>query len=185
MNYELVLAICLVSVWFAGIVCEQAVAIYESATGRNVAHRAWWTKFDIFGLFPRFSFFSWLPVWHYHLLYRDQSIEGGISPWNLVALPARPPMTKFIWNPGRRKRFALEDMCRSLLWHMKAELLNADHPSPFCFAYVALACYVAQIPCCPLSSARQFMIAQTRAKEADRAPEVLFISPLFSLLAVS
>ena len=179
MKWEPVFAIGLVAVWFAGIVCVQAVAILEIATRRNLARALWWKKLDVFDLCPVFLLFSALPVSHYHLLYRDQSIGGSISPWNLVSLPARGA-TRFIWHPDWRKRVALEDMCRSLLSHVGRELWKGATPSPFCFPYVALANYVAQIPACPLSSARQFMIAQSRTIP-EQQPEVLFVSPLFSL----
>jgi len=178
MNTESVLAICLFGPWLAAIVCQQVMGVYASAG--HIVHPRWRRRLDILGLglCPRFTFFARMPV-HYHLLYRDQSIDGLISPWNVVPLPPRANL-RFIWNPGRRKRFALEGMCHSLLSHIRTELFNSEAPTPLCFAYLALACCVAEIPRCPLSVARQFMIAQSLAK-ADHDVEVLFISPLFSL----
>ena len=168
--------------WFLGLLATQLTVIYGNFLRREIGIPKW-KRWDCFGLLPRFAFFSWVPNCHYQLLFRDQALYGDITPWKAVELPRRSAI-RVVWNPGRRKRFALEDLCRALLSHLTFAAHNTDTPSPYCFSYVGLVNYITQIPSSALSKQRQFMIAQIVASRNDK-PEVLFISPFFPLSSES
>jgi hypothetical protein len=172
------LAIGFLTCWFLGLLATQLTVIYGNFVRREIGIPKW-KRWDCFGLLPRFAFFSWVPNCHYQLLFRDRAPYGEITPWKAVGLPRRSAI-RVVWNPGRRKRFALEDLCRALLSHLTFEAHNTDTPSPYCFSYVGLVNYISQIPSCALSKHRQFMVAQIAASKNDK-PEVLFISPFFLL----
>lgn len=172
------LIMALLALWLVGLLATQMSVIYGNIVGRDQGIPRW-KRWDCFGLLPRFAFFSWVPNCHYELLFRDKDFFGEITPWNSVPLPERS-ITRIFWNPGRRKRFAVEDLCRSFLSHLGSQVLNSDTPSPYCLSYVGLAYYISHLPVCPLSRWRQFMIAQVFG-DAERRPEILFVSPFFWL----
>src|SRR5438270_5221059 len=174
---SLILITALLALWLLGLVASQVWVIYGNFRKRDRAAAPKWKRWDYFGLLPRFAFFSWVPHSHFELLYRDKAFWGEITPWNKIDLPARTAL-RFIWNPGRRKRFALEDLCRSLLSRIGYQLWKSAALSPYSWPYLGLAYHVSQVPSCPLSKFRQFMVAQSFGDPARR-PEVLFISPFF------
>jgi hypothetical protein len=128
---------------------------------------------------PRWTFFSMVPESDFCILYRDRITGGPLTPWRLIALPRRR-ISRIVWNPGRRQRKAVEDLCVGFVTHFARRLNESEQSSPWSYWYLALVYYVAQVPPWPLGEARQFMISKTLGMQ-EKPPEILFISPFFQL----
>ena len=169
---QVILALAIFVPWLTAMVTVQVSAVSSLILKRTWRWLLFWKRWDIFYLCPTFSFFSWLPTSHYHLLIRDLYPGGEWSGWRLTPLPRRTGL-RFLWNPARRVRFALEDAAKALLAHLGAACaLSGLEPGAHtldCFAYRYLASFTLQQPGSPLTLARQFMIA--RAGNAPPARE--------------
>lgn len=170
--------IALLGIWFSGSLLVQ-MRVFSNLARKEYLPLPKWTRWDYFALFPRFSFFSWIPNFNFELLYRDKLCDMQIGPWTTVPMPPRT-LFRFIWNPGKRKRFVVEDLSRSLLARAEHQLATSATPSAFSYAYVNLAYYIAGLPSSPLSVERQFLIARSFA-EKHKSAEVVFVSPFFYL----
>lgn len=171
-----VIIIGVLSLWFASSLLLQ-VQVVASLLKRRAKLLPRWLQVTSSPLLPRFSFFSWVPTFDFELLYRDKLVDTQIGPWISVPLPKRTAW-RFVWNPGKRHRFVIEDLSRGLLRRVEEQLVTADMPSVVSYPYVNLACYVAGLPASPLSIQRQFMIARSFA-EKNRKVEIEFVSPFF------
>ena len=138
-------------------------------------------EWDHFGLLPCFTFFSLAPDFDFRLLYRDKLVDGQFSPWRLIE--TKMSRWKWLWNPGKRKIKALDDICHAMISMAASELRCQKTHLLTQFPYLELAYHVSGIAPAALSRQRQFMVARTFGYISDRQPEILFISPLFRLPA--
>jgi hypothetical protein len=164
-------------VWLLGSVAAQIFHLFpqRQAEGKS----PWWRRWDFFGLLPRWTFFSMVPESDFRILYRDKITGGPLTPWRVIALPRRR-ISRIVWNPGRRQRKAVEDLCVGFVTRFARRLNESEQSSPWSYWYLALVYYVAQVPAWPLGDARQFMISKTLGMQ-DKPPEILFISPFFQV----
>jgi hypothetical protein len=167
------------SLWLLGILAMQINIVYGLAAGRNLHWLTFWSRWDVLHICPNFAFFSRLPIVHYHILIRDHLLDHEFAAWRLIVLPKRSIMNT-LWNPGRRRRFGIEDACRSLITHLREELEMGKGGDPVCLAFLCLLNYAAAQPRSPFVCARQFMIATVPSLGA-RGSTPIFVSPLFLL----
>src|SRR5437588_1610216 len=160
--------------WLLGSVAAQVLHIFPQRLG---AGKTPWLRWDFFGLLPRWTFFSMVPQSDFCILYRDRITNGPLTHWRLITMPPRT-ISRVIWNPGRRRRKAVEDLCLSFVTQYARRLHRSAGSSPWSFGYVALVYYVAHLQAWPLSETRQFMVAKTFGIQ-NKPPEILFISPFF------
>jgi hypothetical protein len=170
-------ALLLFSLWLLGILAMQINIVCGLAAGRNLRWLTFWSRWDVLHICPNFAFFSRLPIVHYHILIRDQLLDHEFAAWRLIVLPKRSIINAF-WNPGRRRRFGIEDACRSLITHLSKELEKGG--DPVCLAFLCLLNYAAAQPRSPFARARQFMIA-TVPSLGTKGSTPIFVSPLFVL----
>jgi hypothetical protein len=131
------------------------------------------------GLLPRWTLFSGVPEEDIRVFIRDRLVGGSLSPWRLVKMPKRDGF-RFIWNPGRRNRKSVEDLCLEFTSSFARQLCDSEKSSPQCFWYLALAHFVSQEAVSPLTHSRQFMIAKTFVYNTKPA-EIIFVSSFFQL----
>ena len=136
--------------------------------------------YDIVGLIPAYNFFAPTPgTLDYHILVRDQSPEGLISPWR--ELPYLPSAGgAFLWNPGRRHNKAIFDVMKDLAAWIKE--LGAENASIYISTpYLTLLNYVSTLPRTDPAIRTQFMLmsSKRRATGIDIAP--VFLSSLHPL----
>lgn len=85
-----------------------------------------WTfikQYDVFHILPEWNFFAPNPGIHdYHILYRDVLLTGEFTRWVEVNPVEWRPWYTCFWNPGRRYRKAILDLCT----HFGMVLENAD-----------------------------------------------------------
>lgn len=134
---------------------------------------------DAFSLIPSWTFFAPRPgTSDVNLLYRDRLADGQLTPWREVAL-GDPGVLRWLWNPSKRRRKCVTDMCQSLhafaLSTQSLERVVLDLP------YIALLGYVSALPRNGLHEATQFMVARTHGAGATEEPEIVFVSTFHSL----
>src|SRR6476661_7290843 len=105
----------------------------------------WWRRWDFLGLLPRWTFFSMVPDSDFCVFYRDRIATGSLTAWRHVA-PQPRTVARVLWNPGRRQRKAVEDLCVGFMTQFARRLHRSTKSSPWSFSYVALVYYVAQVP---------------------------------------
>jgi hypothetical protein len=157
------------ALWFALSVLNQ---FRRGALIRPIKRR------DACSLIPVWTFFAPRPgVTDFNLLYRDRSIDGACGPWQEFTPPA-PGGLKGLWNPGKRVRKGITDMCNTLL------RIATQRPGKRMYVqlpYLTLLHYVCDAPRTPLSHLRQFAVVRTYGFHTDREPTVLFVSALHRL----
>ena len=132
---------------------------------------------DLFSLIPIWTFFAPNPgTTDYHLLYRDRSIDGSLSPWREMEGP-QAGAGKALWNPHKRVRKSVHDMCTSL------EKMSYKYPDigkwlMLQVPYIALLMHVCSMPVSSLTARRQFLVCRTRGVPPAGKPEIVFISLL-------
>jgi len=174
-----IFALLFFSLWLLGILAMQVNIVYGLAAGRNLRWLTFWSRWDVLRICPNFAFFSRLPTVHYQILIRDQLLDREFAAWRLLSLPKRSIINAF-WNPGRRRRFGIEDACRFLLTHLSKGLEAGKPVDPVCLAFLCLLNYAAAQPRSPFTRARQFMIAAAPTLGGKGAAPI-FVSPLFLL----
>jgi len=101
-----VLVIGLLSLWFI------LTLIYATPLqGRGFLKSIFLARF-----IPKWNFFAPMPGVHdYHLLHRDQFLDGSVGVWQEVSALSRPRSWKAaIWNPDKRAKKALYDLTMTL-----------------------------------------------------------------------
>jgi hypothetical protein len=166
-----------IALWLLGSVAAQIGHIFPQRLGAGKSR--WWRRWDFLGLLPRWTFFSMVPESDFCVFYRDRTTNGPLTAWRHVVMPRRTG-ARIVWNPGRRQRKAMEDLCLGFVTQFARKLYRSVQSSPWSFWYVALVYYVAQLPAWHLSEARQFAIAKTFGIQ-DKEPEIVFVSPFFKL----
>jgi hypothetical protein len=141
-------------------------------------HACWWSlkRFDVFGLLPRWTFFTPRPLTSdYHILYRDWD-EKRQQPgeWKELALQERTAIAAF-WNPQRRIRKALVDSIRGIC-RMAKQLGRADPAG-----YITLLQHVSREQPRYPGRLRQFAVVETNAFYPERQMRVLLESAFHRL----
>lgn len=178
-HLQVTLAALIFSIWLAAILAMQINIVWGLALRRNLRWLTFWSRWDILRICPNFAFFSRLPTVHYQILTRDQLVDGELTAWRLIVLPKRS-LTNAFWNPWRRRRFGIEDACRSLVTHLGSKLEKETDADPVCLAFLCLLNFAAAQPRSPFTQARQFMIAASPTL-GTKGPAPVFVSPLFLL----
>lgn len=135
---------------------------------------------DRFGSVPLLTFFAPVPmIDDLHVLYRDRSADGALTPW-LELDPDRAPALRPVWNPGLRVSRAMSDLCSAILRRAAApvapgRLLLLQAP------YLLVLGRVSAKPAAPHAQSRQFLIARSRGHRGEASPDVLFVSTFHRL----
>lgn len=134
---------------------------------------------DIFSLIPSWTFFAPRPgTSDLNLLYRDRLIDGQLTPWREVSL-GQGGFLRWIWNPDKRRRKCVTDMCQSLqayaLRTRSLERVLIHLP------YISLLNYVSALPRNGLHEATQFMLVRTYGEDRHEEPQIVFVSNFHSL----
>ena len=116
----------------------------------------------------------------FHVVYRDRSGTGELSPWRAVPHSPPPRLVYPVWNPGRRHNKALFDVTQAL-----ARLVSGVHGDgrelQISVPYIALLTYVSGLRRLESPQATQFALVTSLGRRATAAPEVLFVSSLHPL----
>lgn len=132
---------------------------------------------DVFSLVPTWTFFAPRPgVTDYNILYRDRCAEGTVSAWYEVN-PVRDTPLKVFWNPGKRVRKGVNDMCNSLLRNPVRRQKRVIIELP----YITLLNHAGTEPRTPVSESRQFMIARSDGYRLLEEPAIVFVSGFHEL----
>jgi len=128
-------------------------------------------------LVPQWNFFAPNPgTQDFHLLYRDQLVDGSVGPWRECAdFTGKRPAAAPIWHPEKRAKKTLYDITAMLI----TENLTDRNLIKLSIPHLLALNYVAALPRSSLSTARQFVLIETCA--SDPKPNVVFLSGLYSL----
>ena len=139
------------------------------------------SSWDIVGVLPVWKFFAPNPNGlDFHLLHRDQSMDGVIQDWVEYSVPYERDWRSSIWNPDRRLRKSVLDISHHLSTFVSRDAGAAT--IQVSIPYLLLLNYVS---CLPRSSGTaqttQFSILASSHEGFDSPPQVLFASGFHSL----
>jgi hypothetical protein len=140
------------------------------------------SRFDVFRILPRWTFFSPNPGQHdMHLVYRDRRLSGLLTAWREVDFIATPAAIPLLWNPEKRLAKILWD-CWASIQHFNK--LNGYNPVflPVSGAYVMLLNVALRGPRIDDGYERQFALLRSKGF-VSREIQPLFVSQ-FHLLPV-
>lgn len=131
-------------------------------------------------LLPRWNFFAPQPgISDFHVLVRDQLVDGSASAWQQLEVPSpRRTVLSSLWHPGKRGPKALFDTVTTLLVMTSNRSIEA-RLVPFSLPYLMLLNAVSSLPRSPFTVGRQFMLVKTDGLGAW--PDVLFVSNVHEL----
>ncbi len=131
---------------------------------------------DVFGLIPRWMFFS--PSFassDYHLLYREALCDGTLTQWREVPLAVRRSLVSAVWNPERRHRYAVAAAVTRLVQQARARrrvpLTQTD-------GYAAILALITSQGGTPLTRGFQFAIAESHGYETRTPSRMVLVSEL-------
>jgi hypothetical protein len=138
------------------------------------------SRFDVFRLLPRWTFFSPNPGQHdMHLLYRDRLQSEALTDWYEVDFIGTPAAIPILWNPEKRLAKVLWD-CWAAIQHFS----KLDGYAPLYLAlsgaYLVLLNIAQRAPSFETSIERQFALVRSRGF-VDREIEPLFVSGFHAL----
>lgn len=127
---------------------------------------------------PRWNFFAPVPGTHdFHLLYRDQLVDGCVGPWReCVDFVCTRRIYAPIWHPEKRAKKTIYDITVAF---MPSQNDLDPHLLQLSIPHLLLLNYVVALPRSSLSVARQFVVIGTCA--SDPKPDVLVLSGMHSL----
>jgi hypothetical protein len=164
-----VVIIAVFSVWFVLSVLNQ---FGRGALIRPIKRR------DSFSLIPVWTFFAPRPgVTDYNLLYRDRGRDGRCGPWHEIQ-PVELGWCKGLWNPGKRVRKGITDMCNMLMRQATPKIGKRLYLQ---IPYLTLLHHACEQPRNELSLLRQFAIVRTFGFGSSQEPQVVFVSALHRL----
>ena len=141
----------------------------------------WIKDVDPFGLIPGWTFFAPKPATtDLHLLYRDRLDDGCCTEWREIPFAERRRLLHAVWNPGKRYRKALFDICMGLA----ESAIGSEHDPAtmkLSIPYLLLLTYVGSVDHLPGARAVQFSVVTSFGMVSDREPEVLFLSEFHGL----
>jgi hypothetical protein len=167
---ELALAVALGTWLGASVVCQ-----YPSHIERLLR------RYDACSLIPRWHFFAPRPsMQDFHLVYRDRSASGGVSPWHEVPAATSHPLASPVWNPGRRHNKALFDAVQALL-KLSERAGGRERELQLTVPYIALLTYVSGLPRLDEPEMTQFALVASQRQSSTASPTVFFVSGLHAL----
>ncbi|QAT87017.1 hypothetical protein EJ065_5483 [Corallococcus coralloides] len=132
---------------------------------------------DVFGLIPRWMFFS--PAFSssdYHLLYREALCDGTLTQWREIPLAERRSLLGAVWNPERRHRKAVATAVARLVQQAQAPARRV--PLPQAHGYAAILALITSRGGTPLTRAFQFAIAESHGYETRTPSRMVLVSEL-------
>ncbi|RKH45853.1 hypothetical protein D7X55_25105 [Corallococcus sp. AB049A] len=130
---------------------------------------------DVFGLIPRWMFFSpSFSASDYHLLYREALCDGTLTQWREIPLAERRSLLGAVWNPERRHRKAVATAVARLV--QQAE--SRRGPLTQAHGYAAILALITSRGGTPLTRAFQFAIAESFGYEARTPSRMVLVSEL-------
>lgn len=132
---------------------------------------------DVFGLIPRWMFFS--PAFaasDHHLLYREELCDGTLTQWREVPMAARRSLLSAVWNPERRHRYAVSSAVARLVQESQARRRRV--PLTQTQGYEAIQALITSQGGTPLTRAFQFAIAESYGYETRTPSRMVFVSEL-------
>jgi len=132
-------------------------------------------RHDYFSAIPTWTFFAPNPtIQDFTLMYRDQKLDGTVSPWKVFTYCPPPPQIRWIWNPEKRRSKIIHDMATSWL------LLAEDDPSVEVFLLsVPYLCLLHQATVAPRSQAvraTQIAVASVHSDYEQKPVEIMAVS---------
>ena len=133
---------------------------------------------DLFSLIPIWTFFAPRPgITDFNVVYRDRSPDGAYSRWCELE-PLAPVPFRAFWNPRKRMRKGLTDVCNSLLRVAARKVGSRMYVQ---LPYLMLLNSVSAAPATVPGARRQFAIVRSFGYTPLREPVVLFVSALHEL----
>lgn len=170
MNSMTWFAVGILSVWFV----LSFVAQLSERTLRALR------RYDFLGVIPVYNFFAPTPgTLDYHLLVRDQSPDGALTPWRELPYSPRTPYD-FVWNPGRRYNKALFDVMKDLSTWIH-ELNGEKDPLYLSPPYIAVLNHVSALPRTDPVARTQFMLMSSKRQAKGTKIAPVFLSSLHPL----
>src|SRR5262249_31136977 len=116
----------------------------------------------------------------YHLLYRDRTSDGKLSPWREV--PGERPQRGIaaFWNPGRRHNKALVDVTLELA-RLGQAVGDRVEALALTVPYLAVLNFVSEAPRIDCDCETQFLLMTSDRRRRGAKPEVLLVSALHPL----
>src|SRR4051794_29043691 len=98
----------------AALACVLILWLVLSAVRYVPSLGRWLDDHDAFLLVPHWSFFAPHPNCEDYYIYVRVGSLQGLSPWSELTFDPTRPWYAGIWNPGRRTRKAVFDLCQGL-----------------------------------------------------------------------
>lgn len=137
----------------------------------------WIIKNDTLSLIPTWNFFAPEPnQTDYYLYYRVFS-DYSNSPWRLVSFGAKRKWYGFLWNPYRRDRKSLFDLCQLLITNPAEDHNEVIYSMP----YLLLLNHVSALCANDMADSIQFAIAKVVPIQTAQELSPAFISQTHQL----
>jgi hypothetical protein len=168
-----------IAAWIVAVLAGLALVITALAQLRRVRPVVWLKRHDAIALIPAWTFFAPNPgTRDLRLLWRQRYPDGSVSPWHETAVPDPGPW-RAIWNPHKRLRKAVTDICPSIV--RRAHEFPESQLTVVSVPYLMVANHICSLPGALTANARQFLIAYTHG--SDDHPWIQFISHWHALEA--
>ncbi len=160
--------------WLTAVI----LAVVFVASILNQLPLRWWAsvvaRFDPWTFLPFWAFFAPNPGYAgTHLVYRDRDVDGWTE-WAEIQIPDTTAW-RWVWNPGRFERKAIQDLFNGLIRASK-EIRNPA-ALELTTAYVGLLTWVmAQPPLRPATTHRQFTVLQAVGHGPARSLQAVVLS---------
>jgi hypothetical protein len=178
--FDVLLAVLFVTWGILSVVNQFALSNYLKPLVRLV----WRIKrYDVAALLPTWTFFAPNPgTRDFNVLFRHKIPDTGFSNWRQL-VENDPPISRAIWNPSKRTKKAVLDLCTFLCRSAAVAARSNEVEAGRIFLslpYLGLANAVSSQSVSSLCEGIQFVIVQSHGHFPDREPEILFISPVFA-----
>jgi hypothetical protein len=137
----------------------------------------WLDRHDLVFLVPHWSFFAPHPNRTDYYLYVRIGHERSFSPWRELRLGPDRPWHAAVWNPARRTRKALIDLCQALLVSRGQPRALILLGMPYLLLLTTAQAAVARAP----ATVYQFAVVGLAPRVARDAPFLYFVSDVHSL----
>src|SRR5712692_6486188 len=135
-------------------------------------------RIDYVALVPDWRFFAPNPLQHdYHLLYRDQYIDGRCSNWTELRPAQERCWWNAIWNPAKRSNKALFDV----VTEFAAQVTAGDPGVELSVSRLTLLNYVSSVSRSTSPKFVQLMLMLSRGHCPGQNPELVYRSEFHSL----
>lgn len=161
------------------IIVTAVLGLFFLASVLHQLHlNGWWivSRYDVFHLLPRYSFFAPNPGRHdTHVVYRDR-IAGQNTPWRQLQPGYIDRRWRWIWNPNRYQRKAVSDLANAVL-QVARRNPNESRIVLLSSSYVSLLVWVmAQPPLGDQPTHRQFALVGSHGFGEARQLDIRFVS---------